>query len=37
MNKPKSINELLKIDFPEIKIIEIIEKKGVKEIVAEVD
>jgi cytoplasmic iron level regulating protein YaaA (DUF328/UPF0246 family) len=37
INKPNSIEELLKINFPEIKIIEIIEKKGVKEIVAEVD
>jgi cytoplasmic iron level regulating protein YaaA (DUF328/UPF0246 family) len=37
INKPNSIDELLKIDFPKIKIIEIIEKKGVKEIVAEVD
>jgi cytoplasmic iron level regulating protein YaaA (DUF328/UPF0246 family) len=37
INKPNSIDELLKIDFPKIKIIEIIEKKGVREIVAEVD
>jgi cytoplasmic iron level regulating protein YaaA (DUF328/UPF0246 family) len=37
INKPKSIDELLKINFSEIKIIEIIEKKGVKEIVAEID
>jgi cytoplasmic iron level regulating protein YaaA (DUF328/UPF0246 family) len=37
INKPQSIDELLKIDFPEIKIIEIIEKRGVKEIICEVD
>jgi cytoplasmic iron level regulating protein YaaA (DUF328/UPF0246 family) len=37
INKPKNIEELLKINFPEIKIIEIIEKKGIKEIVCEVD
>lgn len=37
IHKPNSIDELLKIKFPEIKIIEIIEKKGIKEIVSEVD
>jgi cytoplasmic iron level regulating protein YaaA (DUF328/UPF0246 family) len=37
IHKPKSIEELLKINFPKIQITEIIEKKGVKEIVCEVD
>jgi len=34
--KPSSAKELLKIEFPNIKIIEVIEKKGNKEIVCEV-
>ncbi|GAX86733.1 conserved hypothetical protein [Lebetimonas natsushimae] len=37
INKPNSVEELLKINFPDIKVIEIIEKKGIKEIVSEVD
>ena len=36
INKPKNIDELLKIEFPNIKIIEIIEKKENKEIVCEI-
>ena len=36
INNPKNINELLKIEFPNVKIIEVIEKKGNKEIVCEV-
>ena len=36
IHKPKDINELLKIEFPDIKIIEIIEKKGNREIVCEI-
>jgi len=36
LNQPESIDEVLKIDFPDIKIIEIQEKKGIKEIVCEV-
>jgi len=36
INRPKNINELLKIEFPDIKIIEIQEKKGKKEIICEV-
>ena len=35
-HRPTTIEELLKIDFPEIKIVEILEKKGVREIVCEV-
>jgi len=34
--KPSNIDELLKINFPDINIIEIIEKKGILEIVCEV-
>ncbi|NPA11204.1 MAG: YaaA family protein [Epsilonproteobacteria bacterium] len=34
--KPNSIKEVLKIDFPGIKITEIQEKKGIKEIVCEI-
>jgi cytoplasmic iron level regulating protein YaaA (DUF328/UPF0246 family) len=37
IHKPNSIEELLKIEFPQVKIIEIIEKKGIKEIICEVD
>jgi cytoplasmic iron level regulating protein YaaA (DUF328/UPF0246 family) len=36
INKPSNINELLKINFPDIKIMEITEKKGIREIVCEV-
>jgi len=36
INKPKNIDALLKIEFPDIKIIEIQEKKGNKEIICEV-
>ncbi|WP_024787338.1 MULTISPECIES: YaaA family protein [unclassified Lebetimonas] len=36
VNKPSNINELLKINFPDIKIMEITEKKGIREIVCEV-
>jgi len=36
IHKPKNIDELLKIEFPNIKIIEIIEKRGNKEIVCEI-
>ena len=36
IHKPKDINELLKIEFPDIKIIEIIEKKGNREIICEI-
>ena len=36
LHKPKNIDELLKIEFPNIKIIEIIEKKGNKEIICEI-
>ena len=36
LNKPRNIDELLKIEFPNIKIIEIIEKKGNKEIICEI-
>ena len=36
LNKPTNIDELLKIEFPNIKIIEIIEKKGNKEIICEI-
>jgi cytoplasmic iron level regulating protein YaaA (DUF328/UPF0246 family) len=37
INKPNSIDELLKINFPQVKIVEIMEKKGIKEIICEVD
>ena len=36
LHKPKNIDELLKIEFPNVKIIEVIEKKGNKEIVCEI-
>ena len=36
IHRPKNIDELLKIEFPDIKIIEIQEKKGNKEIICEV-
>jgi len=36
IHRPKNIDALLKIDFPDIKIIEIQEKKGNKEIICEV-
>ena len=36
LHKPKNIDELLTIEFPNIKIIEIIEKKGNKEIICEI-
>ncbi len=36
IHKPKETNELLKIEFPNIQIIEVIEKKGNKEIVCEI-
>ncbi len=36
IHKPQNIDELLKIEFPNIKITEIIEKKGNREIVCEV-
>ena len=34
--KPNTLDDVLKIDFPFIKVVEIIEKKGIKEIVCEV-
>ena len=36
IHKPKDINELLKIEFPDVKIIEVMEKRGNKEIICEV-
>ncbi len=36
IHKPKNIDELLKIEFPNVKIIEIIEKKGNREIICEI-
>ncbi len=36
LNRPKNLDEVLKIEFPGIKIIEIQEKKGIKEIVCEI-
>ena len=36
INKPKTLDEVLKIEFPGIKPIEIIEKKGIKEVVCEI-
>ena len=36
INQPKTIEEVLKIEFPGIEIIEIQEKKGIKEIVCEI-
>ena len=36
LNRPKNLNEVLKIEFPGIKIIEIQEKKGIKEIICNV-
>ena len=36
INKPQNTDELLKIEFPDVKIKEVIEKKGNKEIVCEV-
>ena len=36
IHKPKDINELLKIEFPDVKILEVMEKKGNKEIICEV-
>ncbi len=36
IHKPKNIDDLLKIEFPNVKILEVIEKKGNKEIICEV-
>ncbi len=36
-HKPKTIDDVLKISFPDIEIVEIIEKKGIKEIVCNVN
>jgi len=36
-HKPKTIEDVLKISFPDIEIVEIIEKKGIKEIVCNVN
>jgi len=36
LNMPKSVDEVLRIEFPGIEIKEIIEKKGIKEIICEI-
>jgi len=36
LHQPKRLNDVLKIEFPDIKIIEIHEKKGIKEILCEI-